>query len=57
MARRPSRSTAAGLLGVRIFGQVCDHDVGALAREQHRHGAADAGIGAGDQGHLVLQLA
>ena len=58
MQRRPSSSTARlGLLGVLVLVEIGDGDVGAFAREQHGHGAADAGIAAGDQRHLALQLA
>src|SRR6185503_2102526 len=31
--------------------------IGAFAGEEHRHGPADPRVAAGDQGHLVLQLA
>ena len=48
---------ALRLGGVLMLGQVGDGHVGALAGEQHRHGAADAGIGAGDQCHLAIELA
>ena len=47
---------ALGLLGVLVLVEIGDRDVGALAREQHRDRAADAGIAAGDQRHLVEKL-
>lgn len=40
-----------------LLGEVHDRDVGAFAREQDGDGAADAGIPAGDQRDVVLQLA
>jgi hypothetical protein len=40
---------ALGLLGVLVRAEVDDRDVGAFAREQHRHRAADAGVAAGDR--------
>jgi hypothetical protein len=40
-----------------VFRQVHDRDVGAFAREQHRHRAADAGIAAGHDRRHVLELA
>lgn len=60
----PQRETAPALcldgalrrLGVAILAEIGDGDIGALAREQHRHSAADAGIAAGDQGHLAVEL-
>ena len=45
-----------GLLGVLVRVEVGDGDVGAFAGEQHRHRAADARIGAGDQRRLAQQL-
>ena len=57
MQRRPSFSTARLVVfGVLVLVEIGDGDVGAFAREQHRDGAADAGIGAGDQGHLARSL-
>src|SRR5690606_29843650 len=64
-ATSPDRRRARPLLADRVARELCaivlveigDGDVGALAREQHRHGAADAGVGPGDQRHPVLQLA
>ncbi len=47
---------APGDLGILGLIEMDDGDVGALAGEQHRHGAADAGIAAGDQGDLVQSL-
>ena len=48
----------ARLVGVALlFRQIVDRDVGAFAREQHGDRAADAGIAAGDQRDLVLELA
>jgi hypothetical protein len=36
-----------------LLGQVDDgHRLGALLCQQHRHGAADARVAAGDEGHL-----
>src|ERR1051325_11020437 len=35
--------------------KIKDGDIGALAREQRRHGPADAAVGAGDQRDLALQ--
>jgi hypothetical protein len=40
-----------------VLVQVQDCDVRALACKEHGHGAADAGIPAGDQRHLALELA
>ena len=48
---------APGLLGVLVLAQVDDGDVGALAREEHRHRPADARVAAGDERDLVLELA
>ena len=45
-----------GLLGVLVLVEIGERDVGALAREEHRDRAADAGIAAGDQRHLVEKL-
>src|SRR5690606_7270512 len=42
---------------VAVLAQVDDGDVGALAREQHGDGAADAGVAAGDQRGPALELA
>ena len=56
IALRPSCSTM--LLGLRrivMLAQIDDGDVGALAREQGRDGAADAAVGAGDQRDLALE--
>ena len=39
---------ALGFLGVLVLVEIDDRDIGAFAREQHRHRAADAGIAAGD---------
>jgi hypothetical protein len=47
---------AARDLGVLGLVEMHDGDIGALAREQHRHGAADARVAAGDQRDLVEQL-
>jgi hypothetical protein len=49
-------SPAPGLLGVLVLAQVDDGDVGALPGEEHRDGAADPGIAAGDDGDLALEL-
>src|SRR6185437_5157545 len=43
--------------GVFIFLEIGNRHVGAFARHQHRHRAADAGIPAGDQHDLVLEFA
>ena len=57
MARRPSLlDRVLGLLGVLVGVEVGDGDVGAFAGEQHRHGPADAGVGAGDQRRLAGEL-
>ena len=48
---------AFGDARVLVFVEVDDRDVGAFAREQHRDGAADAGVAAGDQRDLALELA
>ena len=48
---------ALGLRGVLVLVEVDDRDVGALAREQHRHRAADAGVAAGDERRHALELA
>ena len=45
-----------GLLGVLVGVEVGDGDVGAFAGEEHRHGTADAGVGAGDQRGLAGEL-
>ena len=50
---RPARLLGVGLLR----GQVDDRHVRPFAGEEHRHGPADARVAAGDQRHLVLQLA
>ncbi|HZQ93341.1 MAG TPA: hypothetical protein VFA60_16240 [Terriglobales bacterium] len=39
-----------------LLRQMNHHHVGAFARIEHRHGTADAGVPAGDDRHLVLQL-
>jgi hypothetical protein len=44
-------------LGVLGFLQIDDGDLRPLAREQHGAGAANAGITAGDDRHLVLEAA
>jgi hypothetical protein len=49
---------ARGLAGVVfLLGQVGDQDIGAFAREGNGHGAADAGIAAGDDRGATLELA
>src|SRR5690606_31249185 len=48
---------APGVGGVAVLAEVGNGDVGALAREQHRHRAADAGVAAGDQRHHAVELA
>jgi hypothetical protein len=40
-----------------LLGEVRDRDVGALAGERERHGPADAGVAAGDQGAPALKAA
>ena len=45
-----------GLLGVLVLVEIGDRDVGALARKEHGHRAADAGVAAGDQRDLVEQF-
>ena len=45
------------LLGVVLFVEVDDRDVGALARECDGDRAADAAVAAGDQGSPALELA
>ena len=47
---------ALGFLGVVVLVEIGDRHVGALARVQHGHRAADTGIAAGDQRDLVLEL-
>src|SRR5207249_973775 len=48
----------ARLVGVLLFlGQVDDGDVGTLPGEQDGDGPADAGVAAGDEGGLALELA
>jgi hypothetical protein len=44
-----------GFLGVFMLVQVRDSHVRAFTGEGNRHGAADAAVGAGDQGDLVCQ--
>ena len=46
------RGHGLGLLGL---GHVVDHHVGAGPAQRQRDGAADAGVGAGDQRRLALQ--
>src|SRR5690606_10017840 len=61
----PDQDAAAALLFDRlpslfrvfVLFQIDDGDICALARKQHRYGAADARIAAGDEGDLALQLA
>ncbi len=48
---------APGFARVVVFVQIDDGDVGAFAREQHAHRAADAGIAAGDDGGHAGQFA
>jgi hypothetical protein len=48
---------AAGLFGIESFVEVGDGHVRTLAREQHGDSAADAGIGAGDDGRESFELA
>ena len=56
--RRPSASMQRlRLLGVVVLVEVGDGDVGAFAREQHRDGAADAGVAAGDDRREAFELA
>ena len=43
-------------LGILIFGEIGDGDVRALSREQHGDRPADAGIAAGDQRNLAVEL-
>src|SRR5690606_9974406 len=45
-----------GLARIFLGAQRDDADVRSLAREQHRHRPADAGVAAGDEGRHVLQL-
>jgi hypothetical protein len=54
---RPASSTGrTGRVGVLLLvREVRDRDVGALAGERERDGAADAGVPAGDQGAAALQ--
>ena len=47
---------AARGLGVGVFAQIGDGDVGAFACKQDGDGATDAGIAAGDDGDLSFQL-
>ena len=61
---RHQYGAAAGLLDparrlacVLILAQIGDQHIGALPRESDRDGAADAGIGSGDQRRLALQFA
>src|SRR5690606_34574796 len=49
--RRPGGARIA------MLAEIGDGDIRALAREQHRHRAADAGIAAGDERHHALELA
>ena len=44
------------LLGILVLVEVGDRDVGALPGEEDRHGAADAGVAAGNERDFVLQL-
>ena len=48
---------ARRLARVLVLAQIADQDVGAFTGEGDRDGAADAGIGAGDQRRPALQLA
>jgi hypothetical protein len=48
---------ALGFLRILVLVQVGDQDVRAFARERQGHGAADAAVGAGDQGRLAGQAA
>ena len=48
---------ALRFVGVRMFVQVNDDDIGPFARIQHGHGAADARIAARDDGDHAGQLA
>ena len=48
---------ALGFGRVFMLVEVKNRDVGPFARKQHRHRAADAGVAAGDDRHLALQLA
>src|SRR5690606_27151495 len=48
---------ARGLLRILVLVEVEDRHVRALAREQHRHRAADARIGAGHDGLHAVELA
>ena len=58
IALRPSRlDDPLRLRGVVMLAQIEDGDVGALAREQGGDGAADAAVGAGDQGDLAVEPA
>ncbi len=47
----------AGGVGVLRLVQMGDGDIGPFTSEQHSHRAANAGVRAGDQGDLALQLA
>ena len=44
------------VLRIFFFAEIDDSHVGAFAREQHGYGAPDAGVAAGDQRDLALQL-
>ena len=46
-----------GLVGVLVLLEIDDGDLGAFPRHRHRDRAADAGIAAGDQRHLVFEPA
>ena len=57
MQRRPSFPTARSVSSASSCSlETDDRDVSSFTREQHRHGAPDAGIAAGDQRDLVEQL-
>ena len=47
---------AFGFLGILVFVEIGDRNVRALAGEQHRDRAADAGVGAGDERHHIEEL-
>ena len=56
--RRPASSTSCLVSAASSSSFQYEHsDVGALAREGERDGAADARVGAGDQRDLVAQAA
>lgn len=46
-----------GFLGVFMFVEVSNGNIGAFTGEGDRHGATDATVGTGDQGDLAFQTA